>query len=70
MSADWATDLAITIIADVHRSSYTDAVGVITERLRLVRVQGMCHSLDEALHSFGGSLREPPPATPVPEAAE
>lgn len=46
--ADWATDLAITIIADVHRYPYAGALELVAARLRLVEQNGKVHAAREA----------------------
>lgn len=45
--ADWATDLAITIIADAFARRHNDAAELIAARLRLVRQEGVCQGAQE-----------------------
>jgi hypothetical protein len=45
-AADWATDLAITIISEAHQP-YFDAVELIATRLRYVRAQGVCDGVEK-----------------------
>ena len=48
-AADWATDLAITICADVHGAPrIKDAVDLVATRLRYVRAQGVCDGVERA----------------------
>lgn len=44
--ADWASDLATTIIADAFGRRYTDAVGLIAARLRLIKAEGEAMGID------------------------
>lgn len=54
--ADWATDLATTIIADAFGRRYTDALGMIAARLRLIKAEGEALGLEIA----SGLLAEMP----------
>lgn len=62
--ADWASDLATTIIADAYGYRYTDAVGLIAARLRLVRQEGVVEGARDTA-AVVDSLFKSTPASPA-----
>lgn len=62
--ADYATNLALEIMADVQRYSFTDALNIVAVRLRLERAKGHAEGLANAAaasrspHCVPGSMAE------------